>query len=58
METGVIAHARTQNRRPNGTPPCLTALFRYLPGDPASYPVPPEATVIAKRHGVLTVTWP
>jgi protein-L-isoaspartate(D-aspartate) O-methyltransferase len=32
-----------------------TALFRYLPGDPALYPLPPGAVV--KRHGVVTVTW-
>jgi protein-L-isoaspartate(D-aspartate) O-methyltransferase len=69
MESGVIAHgphaeeaaeryaallrrwARNYCRR-------QTANFRYLPGDPASYPIPADATVIAKRHGVLTVTWP
>jgi protein-L-isoaspartate(D-aspartate) O-methyltransferase len=35
-----------------------TALFRYLPGGTVPGQLPPGAIAIAKRHGVLMVTWP
>jgi protein-L-isoaspartate(D-aspartate) O-methyltransferase len=35
-----------------------TAVFRYLPGMPVPEHLPPGAVAVAKRHGVVTVTWP
>lgn len=69
MESGVIAHgphaeeasgeyASLLHRWAAGYCRRQTAVFRYLPGNPDPAAVPPGASVMAKRHGVLTAIWP
>ena len=66
-ESGVIAHGRHAEELANQYADLLqrwardycrrgTALFRYLPNASVPGPLPPGA--VAKRHGIVTVTWP
>jgi protein-L-isoaspartate(D-aspartate) O-methyltransferase len=69
LESGVIAHGPQAEQVAERYADLLrrwardycrrhTATFRYLPGDPVPGSIPPGSTVVAKRHGVLTVTYP